>query len=169
MDYFLRLLVIVGLLRVNKDQVVKILGFKKIHFLPVFLYSAMVLCIGYYLFSSFRPQLELKIPGTQSILFSPIKDPFLRIFDLTVGLILISFSEELLFRGFFTNVLEKWNVNIMIVFSSMVFALAFWGLGFPYMIVAFIFGLVIHLARILSKSIYPCLLGHFLLNLFLLF
>lgn len=168
-DYFLRFIVIGILLKYSKAPYSENLGLKKINPVLIIFYSLIILSIGYYLFSNFRPQLELKIPGTQSLLFSPLNNSFLKVLDLSLGLVLISFSEELLFRGFYTKVLEKWNVNIMIVFSSLVFALAFWGLGLPYIIVAFIFGLIIHMIRIVSKSIYPCLLGHFLLNFFLLF
>ncbi len=95
-----------------------------------------------------------------------ITDQPLLIFDLSVGLLLVAFSEEILFRGFMKSLLEKvWgNTLFIIVVSGIIFGLAHWPSGLGRVVYAGLGGMVMMAIYLSSKSLWPTTIAHYLIN-----
>ena len=87
-------------------------------------------------------------------------------FDLTVGLFLVGVVEELVFRGYMLNLLQRFTNNtvVIVVLSAIVFGLIHWSLGFHSVLVTAIIGAVFMFAYIKTKALLPIMLAHFAVN-----
>ena len=109
---------------------------------------------------------ELILPITQLGNFPKISNSFIYKIDLYGGLILVGFVEEIVFRGIaFTVLYEKFNsIFKVFIFSSVIFGLIHWSLGVGSIINTTIIGLVFMVARWRTKSIFPLVLAHFIVD-----
>jgi membrane protease YdiL (CAAX protease family) len=86
----------------------------------------------------------------------------LKIFDLSIGLLMVAFTEEFVFRGLLLNILQKHSVII----SSVLFGFIHWGSGADSVIIATIIGAFFARTTIKTNLIYPALVAHFWINFF---
>ncbi|MGE9294157.1 MAG: CPBP family intramembrane glutamic endopeptidase [Puniceicoccales bacterium] len=91
--------------------------------------------------------------------------------DMTLGLMLVAASEEIIFRGLALSALRPITQNsaVIIGLSSLFFAAAHWSTGIGNMLDCFVLGAVFMAITRKAKSIYPPMITHFLVDLFLLF
>lgn len=122
--------------------------------------ACLAIDIFTYKFKDIIPSWDLFIPPkpTSSIL---------HVFDLTVGLTLVAFSEELVFRVLYPQVVSRYiNSRAFILFSSsLIFALIHWSSGFGSVLVAFLTGTILMLSVFRTGTILPAILAHYLINL----
>ncbi len=101
--------------------------------------------------------------------FPEITNPFWAWFDLTAGLILVAFSEELLLHSYFYALFkERFKERELILFSALLFAAIHWSNDLSNILGVFLWGLIAMKILIKTQSIWPLILAHFLTD-FVLF
>lgn len=87
------------------------------------------------------------------------------LFDSTIGLILVGFSEELVCRGLTFSVLkEKLSTPMLYISSALLFSLMHWSLSTHTLFDAFIYGLIFVPATLATASIWPATITHLVVN-----
>lgn len=87
------------------------------------------------------------------------------LFDSTVGLILVGFSEEIVCRGLTLSTLRhRLSTPALYVTSALLFSLMHWSLSTHTLVDAFIYGLIFVPATLATGSIWPVTVTHFLVN-----
>lgn len=96
-----------------------------------------------------------------------ITNPFWFTFDLYAGLFMVAVVEELIFRGFFCLVLEKYTQNtfLIVIISALAFGLIHWSAGFTDVTAAFLAGLIYMALYIQTRSLPAIVLSHFVVDL----
>ncbi|MBL8672917.1 MAG: CPBP family intramembrane metalloprotease [Alphaproteobacteria bacterium] len=124
---------------------------------------------------AYTPLLEhLAIPLNNALKFPyafgwlKIDQPFLRLVDLSFGLILVAISEELVCRQLARTYLlpllkTEWATALV---AAVVFGLMHWGTGIGIVVVATIMGLVFWWTWRESGSLVVPIIGHYFANLF---
>ena len=98
-----------------------------------------------------------------SVPFDP--DSPLFTFDLTFGLLLVGFSEELVCRGLTLSVLkQRLPIPAVYVVSALLFSLMHWSLSTHTLVDAFVYGLILVPATLATGTIWPGVVVHFLVN-----
>ncbi|HOO56596.1 MAG TPA: type II CAAX endopeptidase family protein [bacterium] len=110
--------------------------------------------------------LENLIPGTRIGTYTPITNKVFDWIDLTFGLAMVAFFEELIFRGFAYRVISDRVKNPVwiIIISSTIFGLIHWSLGVPNIITAGLIGAVFMYCYVIHRNIVPLIIVHFLIN-----
>ncbi|MDC0336250.1 CPBP family intramembrane metalloprotease [Pseudodesulfovibrio sp.] len=92
-------------------------------------------------------------------------DSAIFLFDSTVGLILVGFSEEIVCRGLTLSVLRKrLSTPALYIVSAFLFSLMHWSLSTHTLFDAFIYGLIFVPATLATGSIWPATITHFVVN-----
>ncbi len=96
-----------------------------------------------------------------------ITDPFWHRFDLFIGLFLVAIVEELVFRGLFCAVLERYtrNAAIIVFFSAIAFGLIHWSAGFTEVVKTTLAGSFYMALYLKTRSLPAIILSHFVVNL----
>jgi membrane protease YdiL (CAAX protease family) len=102
----------------------------------------------------------------QGFRFGTLSNPYLKWLDLTLGLILVSITEELVFRrhvySYFASLVKKdWIANII---QATLFGLMHWGGGKTVVLNATIFGLIAGLFYDQKKYLLPVIILHTIVN-----
>ena len=125
--------------------------------------AGAILALGYVLTAPLNRVFE------ETIFFSypKIESSWLYIFDLTIGLALVAFSEELIFRGVLPAALSTFISNrvIVAIIASIVFAAVHWSKGVGSIITAFFYGIVFMIAYYRANSIVSPAIAHYMVNL----
>jgi membrane protease YdiL (CAAX protease family) len=104
------------------------------------------------------------------VLWNPpfIPNPFLRTFDLTLGLLLVAVSEEYVFRGLLMALLERLRLKapMVIVTSAAAFALIHWTSGLADTLNAFLAGLLLGVGYRQTRRLSVCIFSHYLVDLY---
>lgn len=92
-------------------------------------------------------------------------DSPLFMFDSTVGLVLVGFSEEIVCRGLTLSVLRnRLSVPALYAVSALLFSLMHWSLSVHTLFDAFVYGLIFVPATLATGSIWPATVVHFFVN-----
>lgn len=112
--------------------------------------------------------IDERFPETVLFKFPPIDDPFLRLFDLTFGLTLNSFTEELIGRGVLGGVLLRRGKGplFIVLVSSLIFSLTHWSTGAGNVFATFVFGAIFMAMFLKTGSIWPGVVLHTAYNIF---
>lgn len=88
-------------------------------------------------------------------------------FDLTIGLMLVALSEEILFRGCLFQVIRKFAPHpiVLIGLSSLIFGAMHWPSGVHNIVVTTLSGVAFGCLYYWSKSLVPSVIAHYLVNL----
>ena len=89
----------------------------------------------------------------------------LRIFDLTAGLTLVAYQEEIVFRRCAREAFAGWGDASMIGVTAFIFAAYHWWSGFANMIGVFAFGVCAMLLLRRTGALWPVVIAHFLVDL----
>ncbi|OGR07989.1 MAG: hypothetical protein A2511_06745 [Deltaproteobacteria bacterium RIFOXYD12_FULL_50_9] len=110
---------------------------------------------------------EYNLPQTKMMSFPAPTSSILNVIDLTFGLILVSFSEELVFRGYFCTVAKGFlkNKTAVMVLAALAFGLSHWSLGLHAIITTGLWGILPMIALMKTGSIIPALVSHYVTNL----
>lgn len=100
--------------------------------------------------------------------FPTIDNHLLYWLDLTVGLLLVALSEELVFRKFARAWLAEWGLSALqiVLVSALFFSLMHWGSGPGRLIGTFIGGVIYMAAYIKIGRLWPLVTAHFLHNFY---
>jgi membrane protease YdiL (CAAX protease family) len=111
--------------------------------------------IAGHVWTAFLPDLRLG--------FYPRPEGWLRIFDLTFGIALVAWHEEIVFRRAMRLVLrDLGDGRAMILASGVLFGAYHWWTGMPNMICAGVFGLVFMRVYCRSGALWPIVVIHYL-------
>ncbi|WP_319470329.1 CPBP family intramembrane glutamic endopeptidase [uncultured Pseudodesulfovibrio sp.] len=92
-------------------------------------------------------------------------DSSLFLLDVTFGLALVGFSEEIVCRGLTLSTLKgKVSTPVLYLVSALLFSLMHWSLSAHTLTDAFIYGLIFVPATLATGSIWPATVTHFLVN-----
>ena len=113
-----------------------------------------------------EPTINNWLGRTGLFYFGRIPSDYLRIFDLTIGLILIAVSEELVFRKFALNWLKRSGFGVLgcILISASIFALMHWGSGLNRVAATFVFGVASMGLYIRHTRLWPVVVAHYITN-----
>lgn len=112
-------------------------------------------------------QLTAKLPGYQPLGGMPaITSPVWNWVDLTLGLLMVGISEELVFRGFMHTFISRYTKNscAIVLISSVAFGLIHWSLGLHAVLITSIVGAVLMIAFVRTRSLPAIMLAHFTIN-----
>ena len=135
-------------------------------FLVVILLAAQgVILMTFVDFFVYRPLLVV-IPDTHLFSYPYIEFQPLYWFELSFGLALTAVAEEFTARSVLKGVIERYTKNkfVIIVLSSLIFALAHWSHGIPSVISAFLDGVILMSLFLATGSIMPSILAHYIFN-----
>lgn len=95
-----------------------------------------------------------------------ITSPFWNWIDLTLGLLAVGVVEELIFRGYLLYVLRRYlaNNSAIVAISAIIFGLIHWSQGGHAVLITALIGAVFMIAFLLSRSLLPVILAHFVIN-----
>lgn len=98
--------------------------------------------------------------------YYPRPEGWLRVLDLTFGIALVAWHEEIVFRRVMRLALQGLgDGRVMILVSSAVFGAYHWWTGVPNMIIAGVFGLVFMRLYCRSGALWPIVAIHYLADL----
>jgi membrane protease YdiL (CAAX protease family) len=127
---------------------------------------SITLVIVYPFFSAWvAPTINAWIPHTR-LGHSPSLHGWLNIFDLTAGLALVAYHEEIVFRRCAQAVLNFRGCKdiTMIFLSSLLFTAYHWTTGIGNMVAVFFFGIYVMLFLRRTGALWPIVLTHFLVD-----
>lgn len=106
------------------------------------------------------------LPNTQMGSMPPIPNPIVNKLDLYLGLLFAGFIEEVIFRGFYFNVLRDFidNIFLLVLISSAVFGLIHWSNGLHAIISTSMIGVLFMVVVWKTKSVIPLIIVHFIIN-----
>jgi len=165
-DYIFRIIVIGVLILMIKKERLKIedLGFIRIKIdkLVIWIISLSILSI---LLNNTLWRILYKIlPKTQQMFFPSYDNNLIKVFDLSIGIMLVAFTEEIVFRSCYLLILkDKIKSNILIIIiSCIVFGMIHWSLGLHAIVAAAIWGIMPMVSLIATNSIWPAIVAHYL-------
>jgi membrane protease YdiL (CAAX protease family) len=100
--------------------------------------------------------------------FPYIPNPYLQMLDLTFELLFVAISEECVFRALFTAVLERWQLNSLMVITigAAAFALIHLTSGLADTLNAFLHGLIWGFAYWQTRRLWLCIVSHYLADFY---
>jgi len=112
------------------------------------------------------PTINAAIPGTALGLY-PVPHGWLYAFDLVVGLALVAYHEEILFRRVARHVCQTWLGDglAMIVATSVLFAAYHWWSGIGNICSAFLLGVGLMFAYRRLGALWPVVLAHYFMDI----
>src|SRR4029078_9443315 len=133
--------------------------------------AALTIVVGLVLANFFfekwlTPTINAAIPGTALGMY-PVSHGWLYVFDLIVGLVLVAYHEEIVFRRVARHVFQKWlgDGYAMIVATSLLFAAYHWWAGIGNICFAFLLGVGLMLAYKRLGALWPVMLAHYLMDI----
>jgi len=104
-----------------------------------------------------------------SVLFAYPDYPgvYARVFDLSVGLLLVAFSEELVFRGMLLSWCQQrgWSMPMAVLAQCLVFGLIHWSNGLSAIMGGALWALAPTIFMQRYRNLYPVVVAHFLTDL----
>lgn len=164
-DYSVRLLAlfIIFYLIKHKISVSSEFGLIKIGIKQFILWSIVLSVTGVMIDQIGYKLIEKILPKFQIMSYLKVENTLIKVFDLTAGLLLVSVTEELIFRGYYFSVLRSYTKSpfIIISTSSLMFGLIHWSLGLHGIIVAAMWGILPMIAMWKTGSVYPAIIAHY--------
>ncbi|MEX0693625.1 MAG: type II CAAX endopeptidase family protein [Rhodospirillales bacterium] len=132
----------------------------------LFAITVIIQCFGWELAGYLSQPLNSSQVHTKLFIPIHIEEVWLQLVDLSLGLALVAFSEELLFRGIMKRLLESVIENkIAIIFvASLIFGLMHWPGGVGKIVNTGITGVFFMVSYFYAKSLWPCTVAHYLIN-----
>lgn len=164
-DYSVRLLAIFIIFYLIKHKIStpSEFGLIKIGIKQFILWSIVLSVSGVMIDQIGYELLEKILPKFQIMSYLKVENTLIKVFDLTAGLLLVSVTEELIFRGYYFSVLKSYTKSpfIIISTSSLMFGLIHWSLGLHGIIVAVMWGILPMVAMLKTGSVFPAIIAHY--------
>jgi uncharacterized protein len=100
--------------------------------------------------------------------FYPRSNGWLHLVDVTFGLVLVAFSEEIMFRRLAGDMLRPWlgDRTLMVIATSVMFGAYHWWAGLGAVIDVSAIGVFLMLFYRRSGALWPVVLAHYLVDLY---
>lgn len=114
-----------------------------------------------------RGAVAAALPGLDGIRFPAPEAPLLHAFDLSVGLALVALSEELAFRAPLLLATRDGRIGRAsgLIVSALLFGLIHWSQGLDNVVAGTLVGLVLGAATLATRTLWPALIAHYLVDL----
>lgn len=110
--------------------------------------------------------LEQLLPHTQLASMPKIKNFFVNIIDLTLGVALVAVSEEVVFRGYCYSALhDRMSSGVLVAISAVLFGMIHWSQGIHAVVSTALWGILPMVSMIRTKSILPAVIAHYVTDL----
>jgi len=164
-DYGSRILaiLIMSYLVLRKKSSFSDFGLAKIGIRPFILWSLVLSGAGIFIDQVLSGYLAKILPQAQLFHYPEITNHFIKVFDLTFGILLVSVSEETIFRGYYVSVLRPHFKNevVFVAVSSILFGLIHWSHGLSSIGSTALSGILPLISVIRTGSILPALVAHY--------
>lgn len=164
-DYGSRLLAIgaiAWLIRAGKNSPADF-GFRKISPAPFAFWTIALSVSGVLIDRSAGAYLQKLLPPTALAHYPVIHNSVIKALDLSIGLALVSVSEEAVFRGYFFTVVRDRIPDraILVALSCVVFGLIHWSSGLAAVLVTAAWGVLPMVSVMKTGSILPAVIAHY--------
>lgn len=164
-DYGSRVLAIsiIAYLITSKRASFSDFGLVKLKIKPFIFWTIILSITGIFVDQVVSQFLAKALPPTQIFYFPKITNHFVKTFDLTFGIFLVSITEEPIFRGYYASILRPYIKNpiTFVVISSIIFGLIHWSSGLDTIISAALWGVLPMISVLKTRSILPALIAHY--------
>jgi len=167
-DYASRLLAIVIVLFLIKRGISRPadFGLKPISFRAGLLWALLLTVTGILIDQAGWRFLEKILPNTQLVSMPKIGNPVVNVLDLTLGVVLVAASEEVVFRGCCYYALrDRMGPGLIVLLSAALFGLIHWSMGLHAIVSTAIWGVLPMVAMIRTGSVLPAMIAHYLTDL----
>lgn len=132
----------------------------------VALWIVAIVIADYYLGGWARQTINAALPATVLGVY-PQLSGWLYLVDLTLGLALVAYSEEIIFRRCARYTLKSYlgDGYLSVLVTSLLFGAFHWWTGFGNIIEATIIGALLMLFLQRSEALWPVFLGHYLTDI----
>jgi len=139
-------------------------GLKWIGMRQLFIWSLVLTVTGILIDQVVWRYFKTILPDTQMMSFPQTRNKILNAFDLSVGVALVSISEELVFRGYFFSVARNYlqSTTAIVLLSLPLFGLIHWSVGCHATVTTALWGVLPMVMVARTGSIYPAIIAHFL-------
>ena len=139
-------------------------GFTKIGIKPFIFWAVILSAVGIFIDQAGWKFFENILPKTQAFAFPKITNHIVKIFDQTVGIALVSLTEEPIFRGFYFSVLKRYTGNpfTIVAVSSIAFGLIHWSSGLHAVITTALWAILPMVSVLRTRSVLPAVVAHYL-------
>lgn len=123
------------------------------------------LVLMYLLDDRLRSAIDAAIPGTRLGHYPGLQGP-LHAFDLVVGVALVAYHEEIVFRRVARSAFQPWFGEgfAMVITTSLLFAAYHWWSGIGNITMAFLLGVALMLAYQKLNVLWPVIIAHYLMD-----
>jgi len=167
-DYAVRIFVLTLCLGLPEVRAItfQTLSTRRWGWVPLLLVIPMLVVVDRAAHKFVEPVIVEQIGRTGLFYFGRIENIPLRVFDLTVGLMLVAISEELVFRKFALHWLRNAGCGALacILISASIFATMHWGSGVNRVASAFVFGAIAMAVYLRHTRLWPLIVAHYLSN-----
>ncbi|MCM8761593.1 MAG: CPBP family intramembrane metalloprotease [Candidatus Omnitrophica bacterium] len=168
-DYCTRLIAIavITCLLISRTCTFSDLGYRKMGIKSFLAWSAF-LCVTGIIIDHYGWDFFIKIlPDTSLFKFPRMENRFVRMFDLSIGMITVSLTEETVFRGYFFHVAKNYikNPALLVIASAITFGVIHWSLGVDAIIMTALWSILPMLSVIKTGSIAPAIIAHYVTDL----
>jgi membrane protease YdiL (CAAX protease family) len=119
-----------------------------------------------YLFDErLRSMIDMAIPATRLGHYPVLQGP-LRAFDIVVGLALVAYHEEIVFRRVARRAFQPWlgDGAETVIVTSLLFAAYHWWSGIGNITMVFLLGIALMLAYRRLNALWPVVIAHYLMD-----
>ena len=167
-DYGSRLLAILFVLILIKRGISRPadFGLRRIPFRPGLLWALLLTGVGILIDQVGWRFFEKILPFTQLVSMPKIESPALNVIDLTLGVLLVAASEEIVFRGCCYHALhDRMGPWLLVPLSAVLFGFIHWSTGLHAVVSTAIWGVLPMVAMIRTGSVIPGMIAHYLTDL----
>ena len=139
------------------------------YWVTVAAWTVAVAAITVTAFIHLKPPLDALAPKMALFDYPDIDDRAVYLFDLTAGLVLTAFAEELGFRALVQRAIERFTASIAanVLVSALLFSLIHWSNGLGSLSVTYIAGVLLAVLIMRTRSLWPAVAAPYLADLVL--
>ena len=167
-DYSIRIfsLLAIGFLLAGNAFDYRDIGFRPVSLNKLISWSIVLFVLAMLFDQILWGYLNVLFPKSALFKFPGIDNKALFFFDITIGLLIVALSEEIIFRGIAKLALEPYIKNdfFLCVVSALIFSSIHWSMGISSLVSSFLLGFFYMLSFVKTKSIYPAIASHYLAN-----
>ena len=163
-DYFLKSLIVIGIFLTLKADPSNppYLKVSKGRIFPALIWTVALILFGLIIDQWLWRILESFLPTRPGRYFPWIHNPIFNFIDLTIGIILVAFTEEYIFRYLLIKKLKaKLPFVTSVIAAAVIFGLAHWSYGYTAILIPLLWGLVSVISVQKTKSLIPAMIAHY--------
>lgn len=167
-DYLLKGMLFIGIIAIfrRNNENIRYLQVPKKSIPAIILWTVALLVIGIFIDQIAWRYLSKLLPQFNwQLHFHSISNPFYKIFDLTIGIFLVAFTEEYIFRYLIVKKLrQNFSVVVASILSLVIFGFAHWSFGLTAIVSTMLWAVLPLISVLRLNSLVPAIIAHYLTN-----